>query len=147
MPPIGKNREESLLICSACIKIVATPSKAYELITKYVANKDAEIERDQIQLNDTSGQLDNEHSELETTLKNMVEMETRLNEKRFISRIVRKTPRRNWKSPNFLPTQNDTEVAKLLDKWNWWALMHFTLHFKPSSKVGVTREGKLNIGW
>jgi hypothetical protein len=118
MPPIGKNREESLLICSACIKIVATPSKAYELITKYVANKDAEIERDQIQLNDTSGQLDNEHSELETTLKNMVEIETHLNEKRFISRIVRKKPRRNWKSPNFLPTQNDTEVAKLLDKWN-----------------------------
>jgi hypothetical protein len=51
-----------------------------------VAAKDDEIQRLEIQLNDINGQLENEHPELETTLKNMVEMETSLNGKSASSR-------------------------------------------------------------
>jgi hypothetical protein len=58
-------------------------SNSDEIITKDVPAKDDEIGRLQIQLNDTSGQLENEHSELETILKNMVEMETSLNREVF----------------------------------------------------------------
>jgi kinesin family protein C1 len=58
-----------------------------------------------------------------------------------------------------LPAQNETEVAKILDKAqnrrcvkatasnavSSRSHMLFTLHFKTSSKSGVSREGKLNI--
>ena len=58
-----------------------------------------------------------------------------------------------------LPAQNETEVAKILDKAqnrrcvkatasnavSSRSHMLFTVHFKTSSKSGVSREGKLNI--
>jgi hypothetical protein len=62
-------------------------SNSYEIMTKDIAAYYGEIERLQIQLNDTIGRLEHEHSQLETvlkkeiTLKNMIETETRMNRK------------------------------------------------------------------
>jgi kinesin family protein C1 len=56
-------------------------SKSYDIMTNDVAAKDDEIERLKIQLDDASRQLENEHTKLETTCKNMAEMETSLKRK------------------------------------------------------------------
>jgi kinesin family protein C1 len=56
-------------------------SNSYAVMTKDIAAKDDEIERLQIQLNDMKGQLKKDHSELDTTLQNIAEMETTMNRK------------------------------------------------------------------
>jgi chromosome segregation ATPase len=56
-------------------------SKSYDIMINDVAAKDDEIERLKIQLDDASRQLEFEHTKLETTCKNIAEMETSLKRK------------------------------------------------------------------